>query len=179
MSLFILIWFQFYRFNNLSKPVLTLVLLSMIVFAFTNFWIFNGYFTNYWTNTRHVCTYKCISYGGFKYGHEIPKRWRLLQLLSDVWPVVCSRLSRGKGTVWSIRKLNLKPNNALACRVEREPPGRSENTTSNLTMQTAGGGLLSFRVLSYYGLSGWSQWKLGCLYKIKILPDNHRCALQP
>ena len=33
-----------------------LVSLSKIVFAISHFWNFNGYFTNYWTNTRHVCT---------------------------------------------------------------------------------------------------------------------------
>ena len=34
-----------------------LVLMSKIVLAFSHFWNFNGYFTNYWTNTKHVCTY--------------------------------------------------------------------------------------------------------------------------
>ena len=44
---------------------------------------------------------------------------------------------------------------ALACRMEIEPLGRSENSTSNPIMQM--GWLLSFRVFSYYGLSGRSQ----------------------
>ena len=35
-----------------------LVLLTVkIVFALWNFWNFNVYFTIYWTDTRHVCTY--------------------------------------------------------------------------------------------------------------------------
>ena len=34
-----------------------LVLLGKIVFVFSNFWNFNAYFTNLWTNNRHVCTY--------------------------------------------------------------------------------------------------------------------------
>ena len=64
------------------------------VFTFSTFWNFNVYFMNYWTNTRHVCTYLnafliVIPNIVMKFQHFD----RFDKLCAHFWPlVVCSCL---------------------------------------------------------------------------------------
>ena len=91
------IWSVWPTSSNVTLRTHALVLQSKTVFAFWHFWNCNGYFTIYWTNTRHVCTY----FNAFLI--VIPNIDTKFQNFDILWNfvkflfVVCSRLSRGKG----------------------------------------------------------------------------------
>ena len=55
-------------------------------------------------NQYQTCWYlfQCIYHGGSKYGHKIPQFGHFLQMLLNVWPVVCTRLPRGKHLTWVV-----------------------------------------------------------------------------
>ena len=49
-------------------------------------------------NQYQACLYlpECIFHCGFKSGHEISQFWHFFTNLFNFWPVVCTRLPRGK-----------------------------------------------------------------------------------